>query len=269
MSLNRQNGNREIPVFPRGDLDRDFGPKLTVVFQHMVYSWLIARPAVAYDDANKDRMALLIRGEIDETEEAQNQGETTHLITELADIDFYGRSFLFGMWLSDRSTTRELDIHRIHTQSQITRAGSGIYDRQREISGDLVSGGDKSILALEQLHIQTLALWRELAALGSPIMVMDWVANYKNPLNFPAEAANGLDPVTGQKLLPHERQAQHAHSRAALRILRKADGDREGGLRPDLYNQHRHQVLNFRGGPAVINDLKQEILVATNENGVE
>lgn len=271
-SLNGNGNNgrvREIPKFIAANIDQDFGPKLPPALQQLAFSWLLSHSAVARQDIDPERVAALTRDEIDEARKAHNQGETKHLITEVADVVFFLNSFLFGLLLANNGQIPDLDNHKIHTQSLTTRVGSGVYERLEELSGDLEMGGEKSIPALEEMYIQVLALWRELFFLGAPISVMEWVANIKNTRNFPVEAGNGIDPFTGKILLPHEVDDQHDHSRAALKILRIEDGQKESGLSPELYFLYRYYVLNFHNSGAMLSKLKQELATSNGSlNGV-
>lgn len=273
-NVNVNNGRvKEIPKFIAADIDQDFGPNLPLVLQQLISSWLLSHPAVAQQDMDPERVAVLTRDEIDEARKAHNnKGETKHLITEVADTVFFLNSFLFGLILVSNGHIPELDNHKIHTQSLTTGVGSGVYERLEGLSGDLEMGGEKSIPALEEMYAQALALWRELSFLGAPIPVMNWVAEIKNTRNFPVEAGNGLDPFTGKILLPHEADDQHDHSRAALKILRIADGKKESGLDPTLYYMYRYYVLNFRDSEVMLSKLRQELALAASNgylNGVK
>lgn len=273
-TVSNSNGNgrvREIPRFPAANIDQDFGPELPLALQRPIFNWLFIRAGVVEVDKNSERVASLMRGEIIEARDAHNSGKTSHLISEVGDIRFYFGSFYFGQLLSNGGKISELNTHWIHAQSLITKPGSGVYDRLEEISGDLEMGGEKSLPALEEMHIQLLALWRELSFLGAPMAVMDWVANVKNTKNLVAEAVNGLDPFTGKPLLPHERKEQHVHAVAAFKLLRDFDGRRKDGLSDHLYRENRLQVLNFRDSEVVLNKLKQKLALAAGNghlNGV-
>lgn len=267
MWSNSQNGNSEIPIFPITDKDKAFGPKLPLVFEAMVFPWLMARPSVAHEDKDPARMVTLIREEIDEAQTAHSNDEMRHSIIELADVIFFLSSFRFGLLLNNPSIP-QLDVYKVYHKMVVTKVGDGIYDQLKETTGDLVVGGEKSLLALEQLYVKTLALWKELIELGDPFLIMSWVTNIKNIKNFPAEAADGLDPITKKPLSPDERRLQHDHSRATLKLLRDANGRPVGGLDKSFYHQHRRQVFDFRGGQSVLHDLRQQLGI-TNRNGVK